>query len=117
MNDAIEAKLDLLDRMNATLGKLTNAQIRLQLAGEQDLAAEMDTKRKALLAQIDRLRGQVLDNWSVSAEALDEKLQVANRTVQTRIRSIRNRVNVADNAIKIIAQIDRTLNFLKALVV
>ncbi|MCB1758252.1 MAG: hypothetical protein KDI68_00535 [Gammaproteobacteria bacterium] len=116
MNPEIEAKLDLLDRMNATLGKLTNAQIRLQLAGETELATQMDGKRKLLLAQIDRLRGQVLDNWSHSAEALDEKLQAANRTVQTRIRAIRNRVNVAENAIKIIAQIDRTLTFLKALV-
>ncbi len=103
--------------MNATLGKVTNAQIRLQLPGETELAEQMDNKRKKLLKQIDQLRGKVLDEWSVSAEQLNEKLQSANRMVQTRIRSIRNQVKVANNAVKIIGQIDRTLSFLKALVV
>jgi hypothetical protein len=37
--------------------------------------------------------------------------------VQRRIRSIRNSVQVADNAIKIIKQIDDALVFLKGLVV
>ena len=95
---------------------MTNAQIRLQLAGETDLARKMDGKRKALLRQIDLLRGQVLDSWTHSAEELSKKLRHANRMVQTRIRNIRHRVDVANNAIKIIEQIDKTLVFLKALV-
>ena len=116
MNAEIEAKLDLLDRMNATLGKVTNAQIRLQLAGETDLARKMDGKRRALLRQIDLLRGQVLDSWTHSAGELDDKLRKANRMVQTRIRNIRKGVDVANNAIRIIDQIDRTLMFLRGLV-
>lgn len=116
MSTDIEARLELLDKMNATLGKVTNAQVRLTLAAEDELAAQMDAKRKALLAQINTLRGQVLDQWTVSADELTERLQGANRSVQRRIRNIRHRVDVADNAIKIIEQIDKALAFLKQLV-
>jgi len=113
----IEARLELLDQMNATLGKITNVQVRLTLAGETELAGKMDTKRQALLKQINALRGQVLDQWTTSAVDITEKLQGANRSVQRRIRSIRKNVQVADNAIKIIKQIDDALVFLKGLVV
>lgn len=116
MNEDIEAKLKVLKGMNATLGKVTNAQIRLTLAGEADLAGEMDTKRRELLAQIETLQGQVAEQWTVAAATLTEKLREANAKVQDRIRNIRNQVNVADNAIQIIGQIDDALSFLKTVV-
>lgn len=116
MSEDIEARLELLDKMNATLGKITNVQVRLTLAGETELAGKMDSKRKALLKEINLLRGQVLDQWTASAVDITAKLQDANRSVQRRIRNIRNRVQVAENAIKIIAQIDDALVFVKRLV-
>ena len=116
MPDTIEDKLDVLDAMNVSLGKVTNVQIRLTLAGETDLANQMDTQRKALLAQIEELQGQVADQWTVDAATLTEKLRDANNDLQDRIRDIKNQVNVANNAIQIIGQIDDALGFLKTVV-
>jgi len=116
MNDTTEAKLDVLDAMNTSLGKITNVQIRLTLAGETDLANQLDTHRKALLAQIEELQGKVADEWTVDAATLTEKLRVANSDVQDRIRNIKNNVNVANNAVQIIGQIDGALTFLKTVV-
>ncbi|HEX9944110.1 MAG TPA: hypothetical protein VGG03_19025 [Thermoanaerobaculia bacterium] len=116
MADTTEDKLAVLDAMNTSLGKITNVQIRLTLAGETDLANQLDTCRKALLAQIEKLQGQVADQWTVSAAALTEKLREANNDLQTRIRNIKNQVNVANNAIQIIGQIDGALKFLQAVV-
>ncbi len=116
MSQEIEAKLDVLAAMNTTLGKLTNVQIRLQLAGEDALAEQIDTKRKALLKEIETLQGRVAEQWTVNAETIAEELRVANSKVQTRIRSIQKRVHVADNAIKIIARIDDAIDFVKRVV-
>jgi len=116
MDDTMEAKLAVLDAMNTSLGKITNVQIRLTLAGQTDLANQLDTHRKALLAQIEELQGKVADQWTVDAATLTDKLRDANNDLQTRIRNIKNQVNVANNAIQIIGQIDGALNFLKAVV-
>ena len=116
MPDSTEDKLAVLDAMNTSLGKITNVQVRLTLAGETDLANQLDTHRKALLAQIEELQGQVADQWTVSAAALTEQLRAANDDLQTRIRNIKNKVNVANNAIQIIGQIDGALKFLKTVV-
>jgi hypothetical protein len=116
VSDTIEAKLVVLGGMNTALGKITNAQIRLTLAGETALADELDTHRKALLAQIEELQGQVADQWSVDAAVLTEKLRDANASVQSRILNIQNKVNVANNAIAIIGQVDAALKFLKTVV-
>jgi subtilase family serine protease len=116
MADSIEDKLAVLDAMNTSLGKITNVQVRLTLAGETALANQLDAHRKALLAQIEELQGQVADRWTVSAAALADKLQAANNDLQTRIRNIKNQVNVANNAIQIIGQIDGALKFLETVV-
>jgi len=116
MSEEIEARLIVLSGMNSSLGKITNVKVRLTLAGEDALAEQMETKRKALLEQIETLEGQIADQWTVKATVLTQKLSEANGKVQTRIRNIRNKVNVADNAIKIIAQIDDALAFLKMIV-
>lgn len=116
MNEEIEAKLDTLDAMNVSLSKITNVQIRLSLAGEADLAQQMDVKRKALLAQIETLQGQVADDWTVDATKLTDLLRTANGKVQDRIRNIKNNVDVANNAVQIIGQIDDALAFLKTVV-
>lgn len=116
MDDTTEAKLAVLDAMNTSLGKITNVQIRLTLAGETDLANQLDTHRKALLAQIEKLQGQVADQWTVKAATLTEQLRAANDALQTRIRNIKNQVNVANNAIQIIGQIDGALKFLETVV-
>lgn len=116
MADTVEDKLAVLDAMNTSLGKITNVQIRLTLAGETDLANQLDTHRKALLAQIEELQGQVADQWTVDAATLTEKLRAANSDVQDRIRNIKNNVNVANNAIQIIGLVDGALNFLKTVV-
>jgi len=116
MADSIEAKLAVLDAMNTSLGKITNVQVRLTLAGETDLANQLDTHRNALLGQIEELQGQVAEQWTVSAATLTEKLRDANNDLQTRIRNIKNQVNVANNAIQIIGQIDGALKFLQTVV-
>ena len=116
MTQEIEAKLDVLNKMNLSLGKITNVQIRLTLAGENALAEQIDTQRKALLKQIETLQGQIADQWSIGAAELSQKLRKANANVQARIRNIRNKINIANNAIKIIGQIDDALAFLKSVV-
>ena len=116
MSQEIEAKLDVLKGMNSTLGKVTNVQIRLTLAGEADLAQKMDVHRKALLKQIETLQGQIADQWAVDAAVLVQKLSEANAKVQTRIRNIKNKVNIVNNATQIIGQIDDALKFLKTVV-
>ena len=114
--DTMEDKLAVLDAMNTSLGKITNVQTRLTLAGETDLANQLDTHRKALLAQIEELQGKVADQWTVDAATLTERLKEANSDLQDRIRNIKNQVNVADNAVQIIGQIDEALGFLKTVV-
>ena len=116
MNQEIEAKLETLDAMNVSLSKITNVQIRLTLAGQADLASQMDAQRKALLDQIETLQGQVADEWTVDAAKLTDLLRDANGKVQDRIRNIRNNVDVANNAVQIIGQIDDALAFLKTVV-
>jgi len=116
MADTMEDKLAVLDAMNTSLGKITNVQIRLTLAGETALANQLDTHRKALLAQIEELQGKVADQWTVDAATLTEKLREANGDLQTRIRNIKNKVNVANNAIQIIGLVDGALSFLKTVV-
>ena len=116
MDDTIEAKLAVLDAMNISLGKITNVQIRLTLAGETDLANQVDAHRKELLAEIETLQGKVADQWTVDAATLTEKLKVANSNLQDRIRNIKNNVNVANNAVQIIGLIDGALGFLKTVV-
>ena len=116
MADSIEDKLAVLDAMNASLSKITNVKVRLTLAGETDLASKMEEHRQALLAQIEDLQGKVMDQWTVSAATLAEKLRESNNDLQDRIRDIKNQVNVANNAIQIIGQIDDALNFLKTVV-
>ncbi len=116
MADTMEDKLEVLDAMNTSLGKVTNVQVRLTLAGETDLANQLDTHRKALLAQIEELQGQVADQWTVDAATLTEKIREANSDVQDRIRNIKNNVNVANNAVQIIGLIDNALGFLKTVV-
>lgn len=116
MNQEMEAKLDVLAGMNSALGKLTNVQIRLTLAGETALAQEIDAKRKALLEQIEILQGQVAEQWTVKAATLAEGLREANAKVQARIRNIQNKVDVANNAVQIIGQVDDALAFLKTVV-
>ncbi|MEH6517824.1 MAG: hypothetical protein V7742_14155 [Halioglobus sp.] len=113
MSNEIEAKLEVLDHMNRALGKITNVQARLMLAGEDDLAKTMSTRRKALLKQIDVMHGEIAENWTVNSAILATKLQAANRSVQTRIRNIQKKVNVASNAVAIIGKIDDALEFLK----
>ena len=115
MSQEIETKLKVLSDMNSSLGKITNVKVRLKLAGEVALAKQMDLRRKALLKQIDTLQGQIADQWTVEATVLKKKLRVANTKVQGRIRNIKNKVNVANNAVQIIGQIDEALAFLKTI--
>ena len=116
MADTMEDKLAVLDAMNTSLGKITNVQIRLTLAGETALANQLDTHRKALLAQIEDLQGKVADQWTVDAATLTEKLREENSALQDRIRNIKNNVNVANNAVQIIGLVDGALSFLKTVV-
>jgi hypothetical protein len=116
MADTVEDKLCVLDAMNISLGKITNVQVRLTLAGETVLANQLDAHRKALLAQIEELQGKVADQWTVDAATLTEKLREANNDLQDRIRNIKNKVNVANNAIQIIGEIDTALKFLQTVV-
>jgi hypothetical protein len=116
MSKEIEAKLDVLAAMNSALGKVANVQVRLELAGEEELAKKADTKRKALLKEIQILQGHVADQWTMKAATIEKRLREANGKVQTRTRNIKNKVNVAKNAIAILGQIDEALAFLKTVV-
>lgn len=113
MSAEIEAKLDVLAAMNASLGKITNVKIRLQLAGEDELAKKTDTQRKALPKEIETLQGRVANQWTVKAATIEEMLRDANRKVQARTRNIKKKIEVANNAIEILGQIDEALEFLK----
>ncbi len=114
--NTLEERLQVLSGMNRALGKITEVQIRLTLAGEADLASTIDKHRKALIKQIEKLQGQVADQWTVSAATLTKRLREANAKVQGRILNIKNEKRAADNAIAIIGQIDDALSFLKAVV-
>ena len=116
MAETIEDKLAVLDAMNTSLGKITNVQTRLTLAGQTDLASQLDTHRKELLAQIEDLQGKVADQWTVDAATLTERLREENNELQDKIRNIKNNVNVANNAVQIIGQIDEALKFLQTVV-
>lgn len=116
MSTEIETRLAVLQTMNSTLGEITNTQARLTLAGKKDLAEQMDQKRKALLKSIKTLQGKVADQWTVETRSLEENLRLANTEVQTRIKNIKNEVDVANNAIHLIGKLDGAIAFLKSVV-
>ena len=116
MNKEIEDKIDVINSMITALGKLTNAEIRMTLAGEVDLAKKSAARRKQLRAQIDRLQSQVATKWTVSAATIREALRGANANVQDKILKIKKKINVAENSIKVIGQIDDAIGFLKKVV-
>ncbi len=116
MNDEIEAKIDVINAMIVALGKVTNVEIRMRLAGENEQADELASKSRQLRQAIDRLRGQVADEWTVDAVELHDALRRANSRVQDRIRQIKKQIDIADSAIKVIGQIDEALAFLKGVV-
>ena len=119
MSQDIEDKLNVISAMNTSLGKITQAQMRLQLSADpaaKEQAKVMDTKRQALLAAIETLQGQVAAQWTIDAATIAAKLNDVNGKVQDRIRNIQNNVNVANNAIQIIGQIDGALAFVKNIV-
>lgn len=113
MSDQLEDKIDVINKMIVSLGKLTNAEIRLRIAGKDDLADQIAAKREPLRDEIDRLRGKVADHWAVDAATLTDDLAKANSKVQDAIRDIRNNINVAQSVVKLIGQIDGALAFLK----
>jgi hypothetical protein len=116
MSQETEDKLNVITAMITSLGKITQAQIRLELVGQDALATQMDEKRQALLTAIQTLQGQVAEQWTIDAGTISAKLSEANGKVQDRIRNIQNNVNVANNAIQIIGQIDDALAFVKDIV-
>jgi hypothetical protein len=116
MSNEIEAKIDVINSMITALGKLTNAEIRMTLAGNADLAQQLAAKQEELRQQIDVLQGQVADQWSINAAEINEALRKANAKVQEKILNIKKSINVAQNAIKIIGQVDDALAYLKKVV-
>ena len=116
MNEETEAKIKVINQMITSLGKLTNVQIRLQLAGDTAGAAQVDEKRKALADVIENLRVQVAEQWTMDAAQLQEGLRKVNAEVQASIRAIQQNIGVAKNVTKVIGTADRALAALKNLV-
>ena len=112
----IEAKINLIIRMITSLGKLTNVEARLRFAGDDAAADEIAARHDELRDEIDRLRGQVADQWTLNAAQLEEGIRKANEKVQASIRKIQKKINVAENVVKVIGLVDDAITAVKGLV-
>ena len=114
--DDIDAKVDLIIAMITSLGKLTNMEMRLRFAGDASNADLVREKHDELRDEIDLLRGRVADRWAHDAERIRDRIRQENTKVQTSIRNIQKKINIAQNVTKVIGQIDDALAAVKGLV-
>ena len=116
MSEKMEDKITAINRMVFALGKLTEAEIRTRMAGRDDLADQVRAKHEELREEIDRLRGKVADEWTLSAKQVTEALRRASTNVQDKIRAIRNNINTAQNVVRIIQEASAAIGFVRGLV-
>ena len=76
MSKEIDAKLAVIQHMNATLSKVVEVKVRLTLAGEDKLAKQIETLRKALVKQIEKLHS--LLELPADAKSITQSLITSN---------------------------------------
>jgi peptidoglycan hydrolase CwlO-like protein len=113
----IEEKLDLLNAMSRSLGKLTNVEARLRFRGDTAEADQIKEKHDELREAIDKLRGQIADKWTADAADIEAEIRKRNTKLQDSIRSIQNDIQTAENVVKILGLVDDALQAVSGLAV
>jgi hypothetical protein len=109
MSTSFEDKILLIRKLQFVLSKTHETGLRLRMAGEDDLSNEMMSKSDELSDAIDGLIGQAMRDWSVNAQGSIDKLKRANDSLQRSIKSIKDGIKVAQNAVRALEKVDEFL--------
>lgn len=107
-------KLDLLKYLIFIRGKLQHLSIELLTMGED--TSKVDAKEKKLAAQINKLRGAVMQDWQGDASQIMSELQSLNEKAQAKIREMRDAVDKTQALSDFLGILDKGLALVAGLV-
>jgi len=111
-----DSKEELIQGLLVTKQRANILEVRLLLRGETgEEAKKVAEKSKALTRQIDKLLGQVMDEWQGQAAKIIKDIKTANAALQRSITNIRKKVQTAQNIVKAIGLIDEVITIAKGL--
>ncbi len=95
-------------------GQITEINLRLQ--EKPDEAEKVSQKNASLSAEIDKLIGQMMDEWLSDAERTIKGLTKINSKLEVAVAEIKKKINVAENVVKIIGLLDDAVAIAKKVV-
>ena len=99
-------KENLVDVFLETKRKGHRAEIRLRFQRKDEDADKIAKQNKKLSKQIDMLIAQSMRQWNGSASAIISDMKQSNTKLQKSVNSIKKKMKVAENVVKIIGYID-----------
>ena len=109
------SKEEIIQRLLVTKQKAHALEVRLLLSDKEDDAKKVAKKSKALTRQIDKLLGQVMDEWQGQATKIIMDIKTGNAALQNSITNIKKNVKTAQNIVKAIGLIDDAIAIAKNL--
>lgn len=84
------------------------------MQGKTEEADTVSKKTKNLSKQIDKLLGQLIDDWNGSTDQVIKSIRNNNASLQKSMNQIQEKIEVADNIVKAIGYIDTALKIAKS---
>ena len=109
-----ESKLDLVDKLLVAKQKGHRAEMTLRFQGETDSADDAKAANNRLSRKIDRLLGELMDEWSGNARRLQERVSGINARLQAAVRDLRAKKKVVENAVKLVGLLDDATDVAKS---
>lgn len=109
------SKEEVIQKLLVTKQRANILEVRLLLRNKEEEAKKVAKKSKALTRQIDKLLGQVMDEWQGQATKIINDIKTANTTLQKSITNIKKKVQTVNNIIKAIGLIDDVIAIAKGL--
>ena len=109
------SKEEIIQRLLVTKQKAISMKVRLLLRDKKDDAKKVRKKSRALSRQIDKLLGQVMDEWQDQGTKIIKEIKTVNSALQKSITNIKKNVKTAQNIVKAIGLIDDAIAIAKRL--
>lgn len=101
-----DQKEDILDLLIHTKRKSQKLELRLRMLKQQAEAKKVETARKKLSKKIDKLTVAAMRSWKGSAASTKTKVEKGNKDLQRSINSIKKKIKIAENVVKVVGYID-----------
>ena len=111
-----DSKEAVIQRLLVTKQRANTLEVRLLLAGKSEEAGKVAKRSKALTRQIEKLLGQVMDEWAGESTKIIADLKTANAGLQTSITNIKKNVKTAENIVKAVGLIDDAIVIARGLI-